>query len=59
MSSHALGLPQTYALGHALGQIPDQLVVFTVEVADADHGVGLTPASPRRYLRWLTLSSPN
>jgi hydrogenase maturation protease len=44
VSSHALGLPQTYALGQALGQLPDKLVVFTVEVADVDHGIGLTPA---------------
>ena len=44
LSSHALGLPQTYALGQALGQIPDELVVFAVESADVNHGVGLTPA---------------
>jgi hydrogenase maturation protease len=44
VSSHALGLPQTYALGEALGRIPDKLVVFTVDIADASHGVGLTPA---------------
>ena len=25
-------------------QIPDKLVVFTVDIADAGHGVGLTPA---------------
>ena len=44
VSSHALGLPQTYGLGEALGQKPDKLVVVTVEIADAGHGVGLTPA---------------
>jgi hydrogenase maturation protease len=44
VSSHALGLPQTYALGQALGRIPDKLVVFTVGAADAGHGVGLSPA---------------
>jgi hydrogenase maturation protease len=44
VSSHALGLPQTYALGQALGQIPDKLVVFTVDVANTGHGVGLTSA---------------
>lgn len=43
-SSHALGLPQTYALGQALGQIPQQLVVFAVDVADVGHGDTLTPA---------------
>ncbi|HJT95483.1 MAG TPA: hydrogenase maturation protease [Mycobacterium sp.] len=44
VSSHALGLPQTYALGHVLGQLPDRLVVFTIEASDVDHGLGLTPA---------------
>jgi hydrogenase maturation protease len=44
VSSHALGLPQTYALGQALGQIPEALVVLTVDVADTGHGVGLTSA---------------
>jgi hydrogenase maturation protease len=44
VSSHALGLPQTYALGQALGQIPDKLVVFIVDVVNTGHGVGLTPA---------------
>jgi hydrogenase maturation protease len=42
VSSHALGLPQTYALGQAIGQIPDKLVVFTVDIDDVSHGVGLT-----------------
>lgn len=44
VSSHAFGLAQTYALGRALGRIPDDVVVFTVETADTTHGVGLTPA---------------
>ena len=44
VSSHALGLPQTYALGQALRQTPDELVVFTVDIADVGHGIGLTPA---------------
>lgn len=44
VSSHALGLPQTYALAQALGQVPQKLVVFTVDVADVGHGVILTPA---------------
>jgi hydrogenase maturation protease len=43
LSSHAMGLPQTYALGAAVGQVPEKLVVFTVDIADADHGVGLSP----------------
>jgi hydrogenase maturation protease len=44
VSSHALGLPQTYALGQALGQIPQKLTVFTVDIEDISHGVTLTPA---------------
>jgi hydrogenase maturation protease len=44
VSSHALGLPQTYALGEALRQIPDRLVVLSVDVADVGQGPGLTPA---------------
>ena len=44
VSSHSLGLAQTYALGQALSRIPNELVVFTVDVADTDPGVGLTPA---------------
>jgi hydrogenase maturation protease len=37
-SSHAFGLPQTYALGQALGRLPNSLVVFTVDIADAALG---------------------
>lgn len=44
VSSHALGLAQTYALGQALGRVPDELVVFTVDVVDTGNGVGLTSA---------------
>ena len=44
VSSHALGIPQTYALGQALGQIPCKLVVFTVDIDDVGHGIGLTAA---------------
>lgn len=44
VSSHALGLAQTCALGQALDRMPDELVVFTVDVADTNHGVGLTAA---------------
>ena len=42
--SHAIGLPQAYALGEAVEQIPDRLVVLCVDVVDTDYGVGLTPA---------------
>lgn len=44
VSSHALSLPQTYALGEALGQLPARLVVLTVDITDSGNGVGLTPA---------------
>ena len=44
VSSHALGLTQTCALGQALARMPDELVIFTIEVADMNHGIGLTPA---------------
>jgi hydrogenase maturation protease len=44
VSSHALGLAQTCALGNALARMPEELVVFTVDVADTNHGIGLTPA---------------
>jgi hydrogenase maturation protease len=44
VSSHALGLAQTCALGQALARMPDELVVFTVDVVDTNHGIGLTPA---------------
>ena len=43
VTSHAMGLPQAYALGEALGQIPDRLVILSIDIADADYGVGLTP----------------
>jgi hydrogenase maturation protease len=43
VSSHALGLAQICALGQALTRMPDELAIFTVEVADTSHGIGLTP----------------
>jgi hydrogenase maturation protease len=44
VSSHTLGLAQTYALGQALARMPNELVVFTVDVIDTNHGIGLTQA---------------
>ncbi|MGX9791166.1 hydrogenase maturation protease [Mycobacterium sp. MMS18-G62] len=44
VSSHAISLPQAYELGEALKQLPHQLVVLCVDVADTDYGPGLTPA---------------
>lgn len=44
VSSHELGLRQTYELGRALGRSPESLVVVTVDADDTDHGEGLSPA---------------
>ena len=44
VSSHAIGLPEAYALGEALGRLPDRLVVLGIDVVDVNYGVGLTPA---------------
>ena len=44
VSSHSLGLAQAYALGQALSRIPAELVVYTVDVAETNPGIGLTPA---------------
>ena len=44
VSSHAMGLAQTCALADALGRMPDDFVVFTVDTADTGHGRGMTPA---------------
>lgn len=44
VSSHMLGLAQAYPLGEALGRLPRQLVVFTVDIDDIGHGDTLTPA---------------
>lgn len=41
-SSHALGIPDALALGRALGLVPGELVVVTVEAACLDPGVGLS-----------------
>ena len=43
LSSHSVDIGRTYALGQALGRVPDALVMFTIEVTDTGHGVGLTP----------------
>lgn len=42
-SSHSVDVCGAHALGQELGRVPGVLVVFTVEVADTGHGVGLTP----------------
>ena len=43
LSSHSVDVSRTHALGQVLGRVPDALVVFTIEVADTGHGIGLTP----------------
>ena len=42
LSSHGVDIVRTHALGQALGRAPEALVVFTIEVADTGHGIGLT-----------------
>jgi hydrogenase maturation protease len=43
LSSHSVDIGRTHALGQALGRVPGALVLYTVEVADMGHGIGLTP----------------
>jgi hydrogenase maturation protease len=47
VSSHSVDIGRTHALGQVLRRAPDALVVFTIEVADTSHGVGLTPQVAR------------
>ena len=47
LSSHSVDVVRTHALGEALGRVPAELVLLTVEVADTDHGTGLTPRVAR------------
>lgn len=47
LSSHSVNLGRTYALGEALGRVPEELVVIAVEVAATGHGAGLTPPVER------------
>lgn len=44
VSSHAMGVPQVYALGACLGQMPDRLVVLSIDIADTGYGIGLSPS---------------
>lgn len=43
LHSHSIDIGRTHALGRSLGRVPGELVVFTVEVADTDDGLGLSP----------------
>ncbi len=47
LSSHSIDIGRTHALGEALGRVPGELVLLTVEVADTGHGAGLTPRVER------------
>lgn len=47
LSSHSLDIGRTYALGQTLGRVPGELVVFTVEIPDTGHGIGMTPQVAR------------
>ncbi|WP_068185990.1 hydrogenase maturation protease [Mycobacterium sp. UM_CSW] len=47
LSSHSIDIVRTHALGEALGRVPDELVLLTVEVADTGHGTGLSPRVAR------------
>ncbi|MDP9868278.1 MULTISPECIES: hydrogenase maturation protease [Streptosporangium] len=43
-SSHALGVVDAVALGHALGRLPRELALYTIEGADFGLGAPMTPA---------------
>lgn len=55
LSSHGLGLAQTFALGRALDRVPDRLVLFTVDVTDTTPGTGLTPQAAAAASRLVDL----
>jgi hydrogenase maturation protease len=42
-STHALGLGEAIALGHALGKLPVRLIVYGIEGADFGFGDSLSP----------------
>jgi hydrogenase maturation protease len=42
-SSHALGIPDALRLGQVLDRVPGRLVVYAVEAARLDLGLGLSP----------------
>jgi hydrogenase maturation protease len=43
LSSHGVDIATVFALGEALGQLPDEAVLFAIEVSDTDFGSGLSP----------------
>ena len=44
LSSHELSLSHTHELARVLGRAPESVRVVAVEIADAGHGTGLSPA---------------
>lgn len=42
-SSHGVDLGDTVELARALDRLPERLLIYAVEVADTDFGVGLSP----------------
>jgi hydrogenase maturation protease len=42
-SSHGLDLGDAVELSRVLGRLPTRLVIYGIEVADVDHGLGLSP----------------
>lgn len=43
LHSHSIDIGRTHALGQSLGRVPGELVVFSIEAADTDNGIGLSP----------------
>lgn len=43
LSSHRIDIAGTHELGQVLGRVPRALVVFTIEAATTEHGIGLSP----------------
>jgi hydrogenase maturation protease len=43
-SSHGMDLGEAVELGRVLGRLPARLVIYAIEVADIEHGTGLSPA---------------
>jgi hydrogenase maturation protease len=46
-SSHAFGIAEAIALGRVLGRLPPRLIVYGVEGANFEAGVGLSPPVER------------
>ncbi|RUP05596.1 MAG: hydrogenase maturation protease [Mycobacterium sp.] len=47
LSSHRIDIGGAYALGHAMGRVPEALQIFAVDVADTGHGLGLSQSVER------------